>query len=131
MNDDYGVNEPDSTEDQIEYQESIPATGQKLEIMGLIAMIAGIIGLPIAFCCSILALPFPLASIPLGIISLNKISKNPNEYKGKGFALTGIILGGIVLILAITMFILGLFLQKGNQDFLNSFNDALKNSQQR
>jgi len=40
---------------------------------------------------------FPLGII-FGIISLNKISKNPEKYKGRGFALAGIIIGGLYLL---------------------------------
>lgn len=124
MNDDYGVNESDS----MGYREAIPVTNQKLEIMGLISMIVGIVGLPIAFCCSLFALPFPIASIILGIISFMKISKQPNEFKGKGFAIAGIILGVVVVLLAIGMFIVGLFLQSNNPNPYGNFNYNMSSS---
>jgi hypothetical protein len=41
----------------------------------------------------------PLLSILLGIISIIKINKNSDTVKGKGFAIAGIILGGLGLIL--------------------------------
>jgi len=49
---------------------------------------------------------FPLGII-FGIISLNKISKHPEKYKGKGLAVAGIVIGGIhLLYLLLVLFLL-------------------------
>ena len=53
---------------------------KKVEGLSLTAMILGILGLG----------PLPLI---FGAIGLNKIKKNPEKWSGKGFALTGLILG--------------------------------------
>ncbi|MCF7916656.1 MAG: DUF4190 domain-containing protein [Candidatus Omnitrophica bacterium] len=47
----------------------------------------------------ILGIPFSIVAIILGIIALNKISNNKDTLKGKGLAISGIILGGIGIIL--------------------------------
>ena len=52
-----------------------------------------VIGLAMSiFCCS------PLGII-LSILGLNQITKNPQQYKGKGFAISGVILGVVGLVI--------------------------------
>lgn len=46
-------------------------------------------------CLFVLALPLGLVALILGIVAVSKISKNPELYKGQGFAIVGIILGAI------------------------------------
>lgn len=47
----------------------------------------------------ILGIPFAITAIILGIIAVNKISNNKDTLKGKGLAISGIVLGGIGIIL--------------------------------
>jgi type IV pilus assembly protein PilA len=47
----------------------------------------------------ILGIPFAITAIVLGIIALNKISNNKDTLQGKGLAISGIVLGGIGIIL--------------------------------
>lgn len=72
---------------------------RKLEPLGLVSFFSALIGL---FFAGIL---FGTAAVVLSIISLNKFSKNPGMYKGKGWAIIGLILGigaivGAILVLA-------------------------------
>ncbi|MGI8893009.1 MAG: DUF4190 domain-containing protein [Bacteroidia bacterium] len=73
----------------------------KDEAMGIVGMIFGIIAwfMPIIA----LAVVMLIMAAILGIASLSKIQKNPDKYKGKGFAITAIALGviGIILIMAL------------------------------
>jgi len=67
--------------------------------LGLVSFFSALIGL---FFAGIL---FGTAAVVLSIISLNKFSKNPGMYKGKGWAIIGLILGigaivGAILVLA-------------------------------
>jgi hypothetical protein len=62
----------------------------------------GILGLFIPYIGSLLA----VTAIVLGIVSLRKIKRNP-ALTGKGFAIAGLVLGIIGLILIIVTFILG------------------------
>jgi hypothetical protein len=68
---------------------------RKLEVLGLIGFFSGLIGIFVA------GLLFGSAAIILGIISLNKFSRKPGMYKGKGWAIVGLILGIIGLIASI------------------------------
>ncbi len=47
----------------------------------------------------ILNIPFAITAIILGIIALNKISSNKDTLKGKGLAISGIVLGGVGIVL--------------------------------
>jgi hypothetical protein len=46
----------------------------------------------------VFALPFGLVALITGFISLSKINSNPALYKGKGFAIVGIIIGVIAVV---------------------------------
>ncbi|MCF7873998.1 MAG: DUF4190 domain-containing protein [Candidatus Omnitrophica bacterium] len=47
----------------------------------------------------ILNIPFAITAIILGIIALNKISSNKDTLKGRGLAISGIVLGGVGIVL--------------------------------
>lgn len=47
-----------------------------------------------------------LAALPLGHIGLSQIKKNPQTYTGKGFAITGLVIGYIMLALSALVFLL-------------------------
>lgn len=82
----------------------IPAAGQrKVEKHALTGFILSILGL-----FPILGLPLAIIGISFGASSLHRITKDTTHYKGKGFAITSIILGilgAIVSLLLIGMFI--------------------------
>jgi hypothetical protein len=59
--------------------------------------VAGTI-LPVVGMIPLLGFPFAVASIVLGMISLNKINSNPKIYKGKGVAINSIIWGVLGII---------------------------------
>jgi hypothetical protein len=59
----------------------------KTEGLGLAGFITGLVGL------FIFGILFGLIAIIFGAISLGKINKNPDKFKGKGFAITSLILG--------------------------------------
>jgi len=72
---------------------------KKLEVLGLVSFISGIISLLIA------PIFFGVAAIILSVISLVKFSNNPGKYKGKGWAIVGLVLGIISLIYGIAVLI--------------------------
>jgi hypothetical protein len=45
----------------------------------------------------------PLLGIILGIIANNQISKNPQRFKGKGFAIAGILLSFLWLLILLVI----------------------------
>lgn len=59
----------------------------KVEGFGLAGFISGLVGLFIA------SIPLGIIAVVFGGISLSKIKKNPQRYKGRGFAIASIILG--------------------------------------
>ncbi|MCK4905348.1 DUF4190 domain-containing protein [bacterium] len=74
---------------------SINSRWSKTAIVSFIVSISGLIlGMGLSSFGTI-----PLLSILLGIISIIKINKSSDNLRGKGFAIAGIILGGLGLIL--------------------------------
>jgi hypothetical protein len=74
----------------------------KTEGLGLAGFIVSLAGL------FVLGIPFGLIGIIFGSISLTRIKRSPGRYKGRGFALTSLIIGiidiaGIVILLALTI----------------------------
>jgi|ERR1019366_574079 hypothetical protein len=58
--------------------------------------------------CGILGFFTIITSIPaivFSIIALSKIKKNPDKYKGKGMAIAGLVLGGIVFLLCVLIIV--------------------------
>jgi hypothetical protein len=68
-------------------EKPLPDT-RKIEKFGVIGFILSVLGL-----FPIIGLPFAILGLVFGIRSLRKIHRDPTHYKGKGFAITGIILG--------------------------------------
>jgi hypothetical protein len=87
---------------------------KRIEILGLVSFILGIlclVAIPITlflFYPAAIGLPIAILTLIFGIKSLHKIHKNPTLFKGKGFAITGIVLG--FLSLAVFLLIIGLML---------------------
>jgi hypothetical protein len=76
------------------------------------AMVTGILGL---LCCQILG---PV-SIVLGLVALSQIKKNPQQ-EGSGFAIAGIVLGILSLILVIVGIVMFLSFPQAFSNFPNS-----------
>jgi hypothetical protein len=69
------------------YYSNNNSTPVKTEGLGLAGFITGLVGLFIA------SIPLGIIAVVFGSISLLKIKKNPQRFKGKGFAIASIILG--------------------------------------
>ena len=76
-----------------------PTHGQRSRLSGmaLTSMILGIAGLPLVLCFGAGGL-LGLIGLILGIVSLISINKSPGQFSGKGFAITGIVTGGVSLL---------------------------------
>ncbi|MFP4119283.1 MAG: DUF4190 domain-containing protein [Candidatus Woesearchaeota archaeon] len=67
----------------------------------------------------------PFASIILGIIGISSIKSNPSKKKGRGFAIAGIIIGAIEIIMIMLLFTFAFALFQGqtttliNTTFIN------------
>ena len=75
---------------------------QKTSGKAIAALICGILGC----CVPYLGLLVGIAGLILGIMAMKEIKANPAAIKGKGMALTGVILGAIAIIWWIAVFIL-------------------------
>ena len=73
---------------------TIPA---KVEGLGLAGFVSSLVGLFIA------SIPLGIIAIVFGNISLSKIKKNPQRYKGKGFAVASIIIGIVDVVAMIVL----------------------------
>ena len=71
---------------------------KKTNGLSIASMITGIVSIPLSFCYGA-GLPFGIAAFIMGLIARKQIKETPQE--GNGMALTGIITGGIVSILAV------------------------------
>ena len=65
---------------------------KRLSTLALLSFIFGVLSI------FILGLPFGVAAVVLGILGIVQIEKNPSMYKGKGFAIIGLIIGIIAVV---------------------------------
>ena len=89
------------------------ATEEKRGTLAVIALILGIAGIVIVWIPVVNFLGFLLsvAAIVLGAIEIVRINQGKSSVKGKGFAITGIILGAVAIVLGIVItVVLGLVL---------------------
>lgn len=77
------------------------------EVMGLISMILGILSF-VTCCCGLLGLPVPITGAILGGLSLNKHKNEPTKWSGRGFAIAGLILSGVTILLTLGMLVLAM-----------------------
>jgi hypothetical protein len=79
------------------YLSSTNTTPAKVEGLGLAGFVSSLVGLFIA------SIPLGIIAIVFGNISLSKIKKNPQRYKGKGFAVASIIIGIVDVVAMIVL----------------------------
>lgn len=89
-------------------QTSTPAT------VALVLFLVGIFP-PAWLICPIITPICAIASVVCGFVALSDIKKNPGK-KGKGFAFTGVIGGGVMILasIALLVFVMWIFDQAGN-----------------
>lgn len=67
--------------------------------LGLIAMILGIIAIPLGLCCGLFGSPFGIAAIVLGFLGKKKADEG--QASNRGQAMAGIICGAVGIVLGI------------------------------
>ena len=80
--------------------------------LAVTSMVLGIVSITIGWCCSFGILTSPIALV-LGIVSLVQIKNDPAKNGGKGFAISGIIMGALYILIFIAIILLygiGIFL---------------------
>lgn len=98
------VRESDTTDKKVNGKEKPTGTGQtkppKTEKLGLFGFILSFLGI-----IPVIGIPFGILGIIFGAISLRKIKRNPAKYKGRGFAIAGMVIGGAMLVANIFMLV--------------------------
>lgn len=74
--------------------------------LGIASLTTGILGLPFSCCCFFIAWILPLVALVTGIVSLSQASKDPRS-DAKPFALAGIALGAVGLVLTVVFLLVG------------------------
>ena len=65
-------------------------------------------------------LPFSLVAVIFGYIALSEIRKSPGRLKGRGLAVTGIVLGGVGVLFIVAFIALGIYgIRKAAQEINN------------
>ena len=96
---------PPPPPDTSTYDSSLPYSGTpQSSALALTSMILGIASIPLV-CAFGLGFLTGIAAAIMGIIALTKISKDPQQYGGKGMAIAGIATGGGGLILLVPLLI--------------------------
>ena len=74
--------------------------GPRYHPLAITSMVLGILSIPTC-CCGFLGVPLAIASLVVGTISLGKIRREPEVWKGGGMAVAGIVTAGVAILLAI------------------------------
>lgn len=79
----------------------------KIDPLAIGSLVAGIISMPVGFCCTFFGIPISLVAIILGIVAMVNINKAPDKKTGKGLAIGGIATGAVGIVLLIIGIIFG------------------------
>jgi hypothetical protein len=75
-----------------------PYPVQPQQSLAVASLVLGIVSITVGWCCYFGTLTGPMALI-LGIVSLVQIKNDPKKYGGKGFAIGGIVTGGLYFVI--------------------------------
>jgi hypothetical protein len=81
-------------------------TGPKMNVLSLLALIAGGLSMPacICWCIPFSNAPLAIAGIVMGILGMQQVKQSNGMQSGGVMALLGIVFGGIGLVLAMLAF---------------------------
>lgn len=85
---------------------------EKLGLAGFILSLLGIIPL--------IGIPFAVLAIIFGAVSLKRIARNPEKYKGKGFATASILIGCAMIVINIIILVTGISASNTTSPHVNS-----------
>ncbi len=77
-----------------------PVVYSQDQTLPIVSLVFGILSIPLGFCCYA-GIPLGIVALITGYIGFNNEKTNPERYGGRGFAIGGMILGGLVLLLTI------------------------------
>jgi hypothetical protein len=72
--------------------------GPRPNPMAIASMVLGILSIP-SCCCTFVATPLSIAAVILGIVAMQKIKAEPQNWTGQGMAIAGIVTGGFGVLL--------------------------------
>ena len=81
-----------------------PGTRPETNALAMASLILGILSCTLGICCCY-GLPFNLLGLIFAILALMQIQQHPGRYKGKGLAMTGLVLSVLSLLLALLLFL--------------------------
>jgi hypothetical protein len=75
------------------------------QTLAVASFVLGIVSVTLGWCCSFGVLTSPIALV-LGIVSLVQIKNDPTKNGGKGFAIGGVVCGGLYLVILVLIILL-------------------------
>jgi hypothetical protein len=72
--------------------------GPKFHPLAITSMVLGILSIP-SCCCVFVGSPMAVAGLVLGIIAMGKVKASPQQFKGGGMAIAGIVCASVALLL--------------------------------
>lgn len=84
-----------------------PQQPQGSDSTALMALIGGVAGLLMSFCCWPIGITGSILAIVCGIMVINKADTDPAAAAGKGMAIAGLVLGSIGILASISMLVFG------------------------
>jgi hypothetical protein len=79
--------------------------------LAIASLVTGILAIVPGCCCGFLGIPLAIAAVITGILGMNKINADPNQFKGKGLAIAGLVCGGLGLVVDV----IGIVMNVGSQ----------------
>jgi hypothetical protein len=79
--------------------------------MAIVALVLGVVAIPIWSCCGPASLVATAAGLILGIVSLGRVNREPGRYAGKQLAIIAIALNALFTLgnLVLLIFVAGMF----------------------
>jgi hypothetical protein len=111
---------PDQYEEIPQNYEPLPP--QQLDPLALVSFVLALIAAPMSLCLGLIGwgivlLPNTICSMVFGIISLFRCYGDPGRFRGKVFAIVGLVLSGVSTAFVVGMFIFYIFLLKNDPNF--------------
>lgn len=89
-----------------DYGEPAEATGPSMDPLAIVSLVVGVLGIPVTCCCcQLFGFVAGILALGLGGFSMKRINDEPEKYSGKGLAIAGMVLGGLLLLLAVAWII--------------------------
>lgn len=78
---------------------------QQQEPMAIVSLVLGVIAIPLWGCCGPASLAVTLVGLILGFVSLGRLNREPQRFTGKGLAIAGLAINGVLTLVNIVAMI--------------------------